>query len=774
MDSPQDIKTHKDEPVDQTTDIMAANDSPKSEMATDEQPIADIAAMDTTEIAAENLPEPMGVDELPENDVADDQISDVADPAADQAQKTLEALEQLPEVMEKLDQDNTQYELHVRLIEILSLLDFPDQLESARENMHEMFPLPEAMWLDWINDAKKELDTEEGEAKLRHLYDEAEKDYLSIPIWKSYVEYILAKFNAVWGDDETGLIVETEAEVVIEETREDLMKAVRATSYHIMQSHEIWNQYGEFEIRVLKRFSSPERLEKVKKAFMERLNTLHIACEQTFSDYSGLISTFDNEHYEENMVEANKVYSKTKEAATERDYFEQQLIQHGYSLDMFYQYIENEKIATKKPSLNNVRGLYERAVAIYCTDVGLWNDYILFFFERVRVQIFLEATTLRAVRNCPWSGILWAHLGRVLEAGQKPHEKISEIFDRALENKPLLASLEDLVALLRAKCDFERRRVDWEDPDEEIIMDLRVAFEEALVYLSEAFGKAGDPYYRIEKYYAFIEGKKLGNVKKAREIWEGIIKKHGRQSEAWIQFIDFERSTGNEHRCTSLFKQALAKNLDYPERIMDAWMTFEHEEGTVDSIEDALIRINKGSKLLTRNWQADLAEQEAVEEKKKEKEIVAKIKKSAHRRKLKETKKQTSDPAVPPKKDHDEPPAPTLKRKASETNVLEADVFKKPKPVQKTEQKVEKEAEPSVEPKPASGFGMVPHGMRNMRGRGRGKGTRLAISRTQPRPTEQTTATTTTTTEGTTAGPTAPQTAPKSNDDFRAMLLGKK
>lgn len=33
-------------------------------------------------------------------------------------------------------------------------------------------------------------------------------------------------------------------------------------------------------------------------------------------------------------------------------------------------------------SLNHVRNLYERALAIYCTDVGLWDDYILFLVNR--------------------------------------------------------------------------------------------------------------------------------------------------------------------------------------------------------------------------------------------------------------------------------------------------------------------------------------------------------------------------------------------------------
>jgi hypothetical protein len=47
-------------------------------------------------------------------------------------------------------------------------------------------------------------------------------------------------------------------------------------------------------------------------------------------------------------------------------------------LDAYYQYIENEKLAKKMKSLNYVRNLYERAIAVYCTDVGLWEDYICF------------------------------------------------------------------------------------------------------------------------------------------------------------------------------------------------------------------------------------------------------------------------------------------------------------------------------------------------------------------------------------------------------------
>ncbi|KAI7871253.1 hypothetical protein BDF14DRAFT_1764920 [Spinellus fusiger] len=715
------------------------------------------------------------------------------DAATQEAKATLEALEELPVVMEKLEQDTENYELHVRLITLLTTLDFPDQLETARQAMHDIYPLSEAMWLAWINDAKKQADTEQGEAYLLSLYDEAEKDYLFISVWKSYTEFILEKFNVAW--DKEGEEEESK-HVLVETTREALLKAVRATHHHVSQSHEIWNVYGEFEVRILKYFESPETLSHVKQVYLNRLEALHMECEQTFNAYSNLIGAYDNDHYEANMVEANKIYAKTKEAANERGVFEHQLIQSGYALDTFYEYIENEKIAKKKFSLNAVRNLYERAVAIYCTDVGLWNDYVLFLVERARIQVFLEAITLRAVRNCPWSGVLWSHLARVMESGHRSPEQMADIFDRALESKPLLSSLEDLVTLLKAKCDYERRRIDWEDVGEEDVMDLRVAFEEAMVYISEAFGNHGDPYYRIEKYYAHIEGNKLGNLKKARELWDVIIKRHGKQAEAWIQYIEFERECGDEQRCLSLFKQAMEKKLDYPERIMNAWMLFEHENGSLDSMQTALVRINKATKLLSTHWLAGLAEQEALDEKMKEKQMALKVKKSAHRRKQKATKKgtlsatdaatdaatdidnatetaeeveemgavdaiemsETSEAVEAPREVRTQGAEASLKRNASQDNEAKDQVFKKPRLVPKAQSS-------------APNVGMVPHRMRSARGRGRG-GTRLVMSRDPKKPVE---APTDKDTQAPTVGPSViPPSAPKSNNDFRAMLLGKK
>lgn len=163
--------------------------------------------------------------------------------------------------------------------------------------------------------------------------------------------------------------------------------------------------------------------------------------------------------------------------------------------------------------------------------------------------------------------------------------------------------------------------------DEDEVMDLRVAFEESLQYISEgsfcsaaahhitldltlfcccdtAFPVSGDPFYRIEKYYAYISAKRLGDMDKAKEIWQQVVQQHGLNTEAWIDYIMFERDQGHYEKCESLFKQAIQKNIDNPARLISVWSSVEHEIGTLASYETSLVKINQKSKILARQWQA--------------------------------------------------------------------------------------------------------------------------------------------------------------------------
>lgn len=129
-----------------------------------------------------------------------------------------------------------------------------------------------------------------------------------------------------------------------------------------------------------------------------------------------------------------------------------------------------------------------------------------------------------------------------------------------------------------------------------------------------AFPNSGDPYYRIEKYYAYISYKRLGDTEKAKEIWKNVVEQHGLNTEAWIDYIMFEKDQGNYEKCESLFKQAIQKNIDNPARLISVWSSVEHEIGTLETYETSLVKINQKTKILARQWQSQSQSQSQLQQ----------------------------------------------------------------------------------------------------------------------------------------------------------------
>ncbi|CDH56568.1 squamous cell carcinoma antigen recognized by t-cells 3-like [Lichtheimia corymbifera JMRC:FSU:9682] len=743
------------------------------------------------------------------------------------AKETLKALDDLPSLMEEIKEDRTNYDLNYKLVECLKHANMPEFLETAREDMHKLYPLTESMWQDWISDSKREATDTEGIRKVMSLYERASEDYLSIPIWKSFVEYVLELFDNRLDNKDR-----------VNRTRANLKKAVNATRWHISQSQEIWNSYIQFQVEWLEHLESPtsEQLDQVMQDYLERLGTLHTDHESTFSQYSTFNTKWDNANYEKNMLRANKVYSKTKAMMNECDHFELKLAESGYSLAMFCEYIEVMKLK-EKSFLNYTQNLYERAVALYCTDVALWDDYIVFLLERARIPVVLESVTKRAIRNCPWSGVLLTHHARSLEARDAEPNHVLEVFKAGTENKTLMASQEDIVALYLGKCDYLRRRIDLdvEHPgfDErgmplEPSSALRSTILDGVAKLQDL--KTGDPYFRLERYATFVETKLGGDLQYVRGLWEKVVNKFGKNVEAWLAYIQFERSAGDIIKCESLFKRAIAKQPDDPERLMHAWLNMEHEVGSLSSMQDALVRINKKTKMLTQQWQAAYAMEEAKQGQEWEKALKEKQKKAQHRLKLKQNRKQarladyaSRQPAKrkaddmdenaqadvePPQADtdvdittttaatttttssslaessHVDDAATTTAASAESSHVgdtstattTENDNAPSTSPSQTKRRRIETNQDETTANRSGRtggrgrGRGRGYQGPTRLLGRGIGRAGRLAMPSTRPTPQNQDNATASEPTESASEEPAKP----KSQDDFRAMLLGKK
>ncbi|KAF0501356.1 pre-mrna splicing factor 24 [Gigaspora margarita] len=510
-------------------------------------------------------------------------------------------VEEIQQLLEQLSSNCYQYDVHVRYIQALRQAALFDELKDAREMMHGIFPLSEDIWLEWIQDESRLASTKEEKQRVIHLYSEAVKDYLSIKLWKEYINYIIQEYkNFLEEMDETG---DNSGEVAtLEQVRSVFTEAIKKTGNVVPESHIVWDACKEFEEQILEASSRDEvQKQRVQKMYTDRLKVPHATVEKTFSDYSSFITKYDNSNYEKCMVESNMFFSQAKRRYYERDHYEQALVASGNALDKYMEYIEFEK-RQSTPNWQAIRTLYERAIVFHYLDSSLWENYIFQLIDKKFPIDMVLSVIERSVRNCPWSGDLWGHYVRVLEKECYSYDKIKNIVQRALSTGMLNNSIDELVKVLLAHCDFERRRI-MKPLNSENTLNLINIIQESLQTVKQSF-PSGDPNYRLEKYLIEIETLNK-NLTKAREIWEDIIKAHGREAEAWLRYIEWERFMGNHDglmenhdEIHKKFKRASQQNTDWPERIFDAWEQFEHQYGTLDSMEHAFMFIKKQMKIV--------------------------------------------------------------------------------------------------------------------------------------------------------------------------------
>ncbi|GES81199.1 pre-mRNA splicing factor [Rhizophagus clarus] len=476
-------------------------------------------------------------------------------------------------LLEQLSNNMYQYDVHVQYIQTLRQSALFDELKEAREMMHSIFPLSEEMWREWIEDESRIASTKEEKQRIIQLYSKAVQDYLSINLWKGYTSYIVQEYKSYLNEmNETELENESECTITLDQVRKIFDEAIRETCYYITESHQIWDAYKDFEIEILEASPRDEQQKiRVEKMFESRLKIPHATVDKTFSDYSSFITKYDNSNYENVMIETNKYVSEAKNKYYERDQYENALTASDNTLDKFMDYIEFEK-KPKKPVVNVIRTLYERAIAKYYLDNTLWENYMLFLIEKYLIDKKVSISTLiataeRSVRNCSWSGDLWGHYIRILEKNFSPREEVLNVYNRALSTA-------------------------YKGPiNQENGSSLVNLLEEGIKTVKETF-QIDDPYYRLEKYLIEIETL-IKNLPKVRQIWNELSKNRLKESEFWIRYADWEKSVGNFDDARKIYKRASQQNTDWPERIFDAWEQFEHQYGTVDNFELAIIFIKK-------------------------------------------------------------------------------------------------------------------------------------------------------------------------------------
>ncbi|KAL6048505.1 Splicing factor [Balamuthia mandrillaris] len=531
-----------------------------------------------------------------EDDVGiDGEAEDEEDSSEDE--EDLMTAEELEEYQKKVIEAPYNYEAHIQLISALRLMGQIEPLRAAREKMSSLFPLPQEEWEQWIQDEQGLATSRFGQEQVIGLFERALADYQSVKLWEEYGRYVAQ-------------LPDTNPERVRQVFEEGLTRV----GLHIPLAHQLWKAYRDYE-------TSQDQPSRVRKLYHRELAVPLMDMEEVMEEYKQWESEqVDQEPDAGKEKQLQQAYERALRLLKERLPYEQSIAgseqtsasEPDYSkLEMWKTYLQFEE-AQKNPS--QVQCLYERAVKSYCLVEELWFNYAT-YLERELKNVH-DVTILvyeRAVRNCPWSGSLWPAYIRALERGNRADSQVRAVFEKALQAGGGSLSAEGYLAIYEAFIDYcyrqlrgssERKESSAEKGKEVAISSdsslqqqelLRLTFQRAVDFFKSYYTESGYA-TKLQRYWGTIEARQLGNPEKGVELWEDLVKEHGKQGEIWLEYISLIRSVASHDwmdKCRSSFKRACNCVHDWPEKVFSSWLDFEREYGSLEDWQQAYVRCSK-------------------------------------------------------------------------------------------------------------------------------------------------------------------------------------
>ncbi|KAL4858071.1 Squamous cell carcinoma antigen recognized by T-cells 3 [Chlorella vulgaris] len=489
--------------------------------------------------------------------------------------------------LEKQLKDNPNvYDSH--FIEVLRRCKMSSRLHEARQAMHAAFPLTEALWLAWLSDETDGVASAEDIARLEALMSEATVDYLSIPLWAQYLEFVRDFDPEVAAGSAEGR----------EKMRALCEQALTAGGLHVSEGSRLWALYLGYERGLLEADPKEAQAERVRSLWTRQLQVPLADGADTLAAYTAWERDTRGEQGWQVPAVLQAGYAKAQHAAELRQPYEASVASgKPATADLLAAYMAYIKVEERAGDPS--RAVYERAVAAFPVTHYLWLQYTRYLEAHIKVNSVVNAAYARALRNCPWVGQLWSRALRALERTGAADEQHEALYARALSAG--LQSYEDYLEVMLARLDALRRR------GADAFPSLRAAFRAADDLLHSYFPSHLDRAFRLTSYWADCEAGLGGDVKAARAVWEAAVKgPAGRHADTWAAYVDFERRRGHTREARTLYKRCYSRKMEEGGQALlcDAWLRFEREEG---SAEDHLAACIKAEPILQESQAAAVA-----------------------------------------------------------------------------------------------------------------------------------------------------------------------
>ncbi|KAF8016112.1 hypothetical protein BT93_H1598 [Corymbia citriodora subsp. variegata] len=531
--------------------------------------------------------EPLGVPA--DSDSGSDSDSDSDSDAEAQDKLQIEALES------ELYNNPSNYDAHLQYIRLVRKTGDLNKLRQAREAMSALFPLTPTMWQEWARDEASLMVGVDGYAVIEKLYDRGVSDYLSVPLWYDYINFVQENDPSVCECSVAG----------VSTARNLFERALTAAGLHVTEGNKIWEAYREFEQAIDQTIDASDsvakykQVQRIRNIFHRQLSIPLVDMESTLRVYKaweaeqGTSQDAESCDVTKSFPHVASAYEKALDMYNARVNFEQQISRQDTSdAERLQQYLIYLKFEHSVGDPARIQVLYERAITDSPISTDLWLDYTRYMDKTLKAGDVVKGIHSRATKNCPWLGELWVRYLLCLERGRSSESEICSVFEKSLQCT--FSTFEEYLDLFLTRIDGLRRRFSFAG-ELEVSSDyqhIRETFQRASDYLAPHL-KNTDGLLRLYAYWARLESKLAKDMVSTRGVWESLLKISGSMLEAWQSYIAMEIELGHIREARSIYKRCYSKRFpgSGSEEVCHSWLRFEREYGTLEDFDHALQKV---------------------------------------------------------------------------------------------------------------------------------------------------------------------------------------
>lgn len=487
------------------------------------------------------------------------------------------------------------YDTNVEYIQALRKYGHVEKLRKAREAMSALFPLNPTMWQEWTKDEACLITSSEAVSSIEPLYERGVHEYLSVPLWSEYLNFIQERDESVSQCTLEG----------VEKMRALFERALTAVGVHVEDGGKLWAAYREFEQALLiameenSKEVKDKQVDRIRNLFRRQLSIPLKDIDSTLQDYKfweeqqGVVIGNDVDHLAGLPSNVISAYKKALQMYNARAGYEEKVARGKHvDTELFQNYLSYINFEESSGDPARVQVLYERAITEFPVANDLWLSYTQYLDSNLKVPSIIKSVYARAVRNCPWVEALWAKYMLALERFDASEEDLSAVFEQSLHCG--FSNPNEYLDLFLVRADGLRRRIMKMDEisKSSYLVQLRETFQRAAEYLSSHLNYT-DQFLHLHAYWARLEYQHGGDLEAARGVWESLIKTCGGMLEAWQGYINMELLAGNINEARAIYKKCYSRRFkgSGSEDICESWLRFEREYGSLDDLDWAVTKV---------------------------------------------------------------------------------------------------------------------------------------------------------------------------------------